>query len=68
MIAVTKLNQEELVINARQIESVEACPDTRITLINGKQLYVRESPDEIVTRVWAWLRSIATTLPGDEED
>ncbi len=68
MIAVTKLNQEELVINARQIESVESCPDTRITLINGKQLYVRESPDEIINRVWVWLRSIATSLPGDEED
>ncbi|MFW5750991.1 MAG: flagellar FlbD family protein [Planctomycetota bacterium] len=58
MITLTRLNGEEMIVNAQQIESMEAKPDTRVTLMNGKQLYVRESPEEVVQRVRAWLAGL----------
>ncbi len=58
MITLTRLNGEEMIVNAQQIESMEAKPDTRVTLMNGKQLYVRESPEEVVQLVRAWLAGL----------
>jgi len=42
MIKLHKLNGTEFVLNAELIETVEAIPDTRITLITGNQHIVRE--------------------------
>jgi flagellar protein FlbD len=50
MIRVTRINDNELVINADLIEFVEAIPDTMISLTTGKKIIVRESPDEIIRR------------------
>lgn len=57
MIEVTRLNGEELVVNAELIETVEATPDTVITLTTGKKLIVRESPGDVVHRVLAYRRA-----------
>ncbi|MCB1180022.1 MAG: flagellar FlbD family protein [Leptospiraceae bacterium] len=38
-------------INASQIEMIEATPDTVITLINDRKLIVRESIEEIREKV-----------------
>lgn len=51
MIKVTRLDRSELVVNAELIETVEATPDTVITLTNGKKLVVCEGVDEIIRRV-----------------
>ncbi len=51
MIRVTRLDHSELVVNAELIETVEATPDTVITLTNGKKLVVCEEVDEIIRRV-----------------
>ena len=51
MIHLTRLNKGDLIINADIIETVEATPDTIITLLTGKKMIVREHPDEIVERV-----------------
>lgn len=51
MISVTRLNGSEIVVNADLIETVEATPDTVVTLVDGKKYVVRESTDEIVERI-----------------
>jgi len=56
MIKVTKLNSDEIVVNAELIEFVEASPDTIISLTNGKKIMVKETPDEIIKRAAAYRR------------
>ena len=60
LIKVTRLRakEPELVINAELIETVEANPDTVITLTTGNRIIVKEDPDEIIRRVVAYRRSI----------
>lgn len=58
MIEVTKLNDEKIIINAEQIESVEATPDTIITLISGKKFIVKESRQDIKNLVILYKREI----------
>ncbi len=58
MIIVTKLNGEEVRINSWQIETMESCPDTRITMMSGRQIYVRETAEEIEAATIAWHRHI----------
>lgn len=56
MIKVTRLDHSELVVNAELIETVEATPDTVITLTSGKKLVVSEDVDEIIHRVMEYRR------------
>jgi flagellar protein FlbD len=63
MIKVTRLNHSELVVNAELIETVEATPDTVITLTNGKKLVVSEEVDEIIRRVMEYRRHAYRTQP-----
>jgi flagellar protein FlbD len=56
MIKVTRLDHSELVVNAELIETVEATPDTVITLTSGKKLVVSEHVDEIIRRVMEYRR------------
>ena len=51
MITITRLDKRVIVLNADLIKSLEATPDTILTLINGDTLVVRESVEEIVQRV-----------------
>ena len=48
MITLTRLNGKKMVVNAELIRSVEANPDTTITLINGDHIIVSESMAEVV--------------------
>ena len=56
MIHVTRLNNEEFIVNADLIEFIEKTPDTVLTLITGKKIMVRETSDEIVHRVLEYRR------------
>lgn len=60
MIKVTRLraHEAELVINAELIETVEATPDTVITLTTGHKIIVQESVDAVIRQVVAYKRSI----------
>lgn len=58
MISVTRLDGGEMFLNADLIESIEPTPDTLICLANGSKLLVRETPDEVVTRVIAFRRAL----------
>ena len=47
MILVHRLKGEPFVVNADLIETVDASPDTRIRLVDGRTVAVREAPAEI---------------------
>ena len=51
MIHITRLNGEEIVLNAGLIEIIESTPDTLISLTTGKKIMVRESAAEVVKKV-----------------
>lgn len=61
MITVHRLNNSEFMINANQIELVEATPDTVITLVNEKKLIVKESAIEVRDKVIEYHRQVFTT-------
>ncbi|KUK13553.1 MAG: flagellar FlbD family protein [Synergistetes bacterium] len=58
MIKLTRLNGKEFVINADLIETVEATPDTVITLVNEHRYIVKESVDEVIKKVIEYKRSL----------
>ncbi len=60
MITVTRLNGRPVVINAELIKTVEATPDTLITLINGDHMIVKEPLDEIVRKAVEYGRQMRT--------
>lgn len=51
MIKVTRLNNSQYIINCELIETIEATPDTVITLTDGKKYIVTESTDEVMKRI-----------------
>ncbi|MGB9682401.1 MAG: flagellar FlbD family protein [bacterium] len=58
MIQVTRLNNTKFVINAELIETVEATPDTMISLTTGKRFVVKETVEEIMRKVIEYKMSI----------
>lgn len=54
MIRLTRLNGSSFILNAELICTVEAQPDTFITLTTGERIMVAESPDEVLRRVMAY--------------
>jgi flagellar protein FlbD len=58
MIKLTRLNGSEFVINSEHIETVEATPDTVISLTNERKWVVRETLDEVIERTVAYKRRI----------
>ena len=59
MIAVTRLNGAEFIVNAELIELVESTPDTIVSLTTGKKYMVRETVDEIIDRIIQYRRQIS---------
>ena len=57
MITVTRFDQSDYVLNADLIEFVEAKPDTHITLVTGRKLLVRQTPQEVIDRVIEFRRA-----------
>ena len=58
MIEVTRFNGGVFLLNSDQIETVEATPDTVITLTNGHRYVEKESPEEVLRRVAAFRRGL----------
>lgn len=58
MIEVTRLNGKKYWINPHQIESMEENPDLTITLLSGKTVVVKDTPQEIIDRVIAYRQRI----------
>ena len=57
MIRLTRLNKNELVINAEMIEFIGATPDTIVTLTSGKKIMVFEPVDTVVERIVEYKRT-----------
>lgn len=56
----------EFVVNADLIETVEATPDTVITLTTGHKLIVQESVDDVVRLVINFKRACHTPLDSGQ--
>lgn len=67
MIRVTRLNGQTFILNAEMIRSMEANPDTVITLINGDHLVVAETLDEIISRVIDYGRHLRRFIGPDQK-
>ena len=63
MIAVTRLNGKELVVNADLIRTIEENPDTTLTLVNGDRIIVRESMRDVVELVIEYGRHLRQLFP-----
>ncbi|MDR7435765.1 MAG: flagellar FlbD family protein [Armatimonadota bacterium] len=77
MIKLTRLNGSEIVINAELIETIEATPDTVISLTTGKKFVVHEPVNEVIEQAVAYYtrtrgggnrrRRPATRVDGPEQ-
>ena len=59
MIRLTRLKGGPFLLNPDLIEHVEVTPDTVINLTTGHQFMVRESAEEVVSRVLEFRRAIS---------
>lgn len=64
MIKLTRLNGDEIVVNAELIRFVESRPDTYVTLTSNDRLIVRESMEEVVRRSIAYSHAVRTLTAG----
>lgn len=70
MVRLTRLNSSELWLNPLLVESVEATPDSVVTMSNGHKYIVQENPQVIEAMMTKFYRGIgliaATSWKGDE--
>jgi flagellar protein FlbD len=59
-------NEEPFHLNDDLIVTVEATPDTVITLANNHKIVVQESPDEVAKAIRTWRASILSVVPRSE--
>lgn len=60
MITLHKLNGDEITLNADLIISVEANPDTLISLLDRRTMLVRESVEDVIGAAVAYRRAVFT--------
>jgi len=65
VIILTRPNGKTFFINPELIQTVEATPDTVITLINSKKLIVKDTPEQIAERFIEYRRK--TLSPFDAQ-
>jgi flagellar protein FlbD len=58
MIAVHRLRGEPMFLNADLIESIEATPDTVLTLVDGRRIVVSDSPEDVADRIIEFRASV----------
>lgn len=62
MVKLSRINGAEVTVNAELIETIEATPDTIVSLTTGKKLIVVESVDQVIEKVMTYRRALATPL------
>jgi flagellar protein FlbD len=60
VIFLTRTNGIKFYLNPDLIQTVEATPDTVITLVSNKKLIVKDTPEEIVERLIEYRRKTLT--------
>lgn len=68
MIFITRTNGTKLYINPELIQTVEATPDTIVTLLDNKKLIVRETPQEIAERFIEYRRKVMAPIASSDID
>jgi flagellar protein FlbD len=70
MILLTRFNGGTFYLNITHIETVEATPDTVITLMNGKKFIVRDPADQVAAQISAFYQKVnmATVTPRLTDD
>jgi flagellar protein FlbD len=58
MIALTRLNGQQFVMNAEKIRYIEATPDTVVCCDTGEKMMVKETLDEVMRRAIDYARII----------
>ncbi|MBQ4014344.1 MAG: flagellar FlbD family protein [Treponema sp.] len=58
MIEVERLNGTKYFINPHMIESMESLPDLTITMLSGKKVIVRNSPEDIINKIVDYRKKI----------
>ena len=58
MIAVHRRRGEPMFLNADLVESIEATPDTVVTLVDGRRIVVADSPEEVADRIIEFRASV----------
>ena len=59
---------DEFMLNPDLIVTIERKPDTIVHLISGHEVYVKETPEEIVERILEWRAEIIRrgSVPADD--
>lgn len=68
MILVHRLRGEPMFINEDLIESIEATPDTVVTLVDGRKLVIADCPDDIVERARMYRASVLVAVGEMRQD
>jgi flagellar protein FlbD len=63
MIYVTRLDHAPMILNSDLIEHIEVTPDTVIALTNGPIVRVRETADQVLSRIIDFRRTIQGHFP-----
>ena len=58
MIAITKLNDQEMIINCDLIELIETTPDTTITMTTGRKVIAKEPVETILEKIVAYKKKL----------
>ncbi|WP_426447086.1 flagellar FlbD family protein [Paenibacillus sp. S-38] len=58
MVQLTRLNGSPFYLNALLIETIEATPDTMISLVTGKKIMVLEPVADVVLSIQQFLQTI----------
>lgn len=63
MISITRLNGTTLWVSSDQIEFIEATPDSIISMVSGKRVIARETPEDLVTKIVEFRRRVFDKPP-----
>ena len=64
MILVHRLRGDAVWLNPDLIESVEATPDTVVTLVDGRRAVISDGVDDVIDRILTFRASVLVTADG----
>ena len=58
MIDVMRLDGKKYWVNPHMIETMESTPDLTLTMLSGKKIIVRNSPEELIEKIIEYRRKL----------
>jgi|GEM_PF-1100686 len=69
MIKLTRLNSQQIIVNADLIESIESRPnETILSLTTGNKIVVKESSEEIINKVIEYKGKVVAEAELEKEN